>query len=214
LKITRLAASAAVALTLTACALPGETNEGALRPAMEKFLAERGDLCLGKHDWPIEVSERDASIGARDAVQMPVLEKAGIVSSSRAFSKRNEFGTERELPVTRYDLTETGRKYYIARETTQVSADGRKTVHAGDFCAGKLSLDSIVAWDAPKTVGDHLETTVSYTYHIDAAPWAKDPEVQKVFPMVGRIVKGEGSMQLKQALRLTRRGWVAINPWE
>jgi hypothetical protein len=32
--------------------------------------------------------------------------------------------------------------------------------------------------------------------------------------MVGRIVKGEGSMQLKQALRLTRRGWVAINPWE
>ena len=199
---------------ISACTTSTDIGEGSFRPAVEKYLAERGDLCLGKFDWPIEVSERDRLIGTRDAIQMPVLEKVGIVASSIGTSKRNDFGTEKELPVTRYDLTESGRKFYIARETTHVGADGRKTVRRGDFCAGKLSLDGIVAWDAPKTVGDHMETTVSYTYHIAAAPWTRDPEVQKAFPMVDRVVKGEGTMQLKQALKLTRRGWVAVDPAE
>jgi len=202
MKSTGLAAAAGV-LALAGCALPGETTEGTLRPAMEKFLADRGDLCLGKYDWPIEVSERDFQAGTRDAVQMPVLEKAGIVASSMETGKK-----------TRYDLTETGRKFYIDRETTHVTADGVKTVHHGDFCAGKLSLDTIIRFDEPRTVGDHLETTVTYTYHMTAAPWARDPDVQRVFPMVARVVNGEGTMQLRQTLRSTGKGWVAVNPWE
>jgi hypothetical protein len=202
MRTTICPAAAAAVLALAACASPGGATESALRPAMERFLAERGDLCLGKFDWPIEVSERDARIGTRDAIQMPVLEKVGIVSSSPEAGK------------TRYELTETGRKYYIGRETAQVSPDGKKTVHHGDFCVGKLSLDTIVGWDEPRTVGDQQETTVTYTYHIAAAPWTFNPDVQKVFPMVERIVKGQGTMELKQSLKLTRDGWVATSPWE
>jgi hypothetical protein len=194
--------AAACLLALAACVSSSEPGEGTLRPALVKYLAERGDLCLGKFDWPVEVSERDARMGTRDAVQMPVLEKVGVVTSSAGPEK------------TRYELTETGRKYYIARETTRVSADGSKSVRRGDFCAGKLSLDSIVSWSEPGTVGDHLETTVSYTYRIDAAPWTRDPDVQKVFPMVDRVVKGEGRLQLQQAMKLTRKGWVAVVPTE
>src|SRR5262249_2027859 len=109
MKSTGLAAAASV-LALAGCALPGEPTGGTLRPAMEKFLAERGDLCLGKYDWPIEVSERDFQAGTRDAVQLPVLEKAGIVRSST------------QARTTRYELTEAGRKFYIERETTHVTA--------------------------------------------------------------------------------------------
>jgi hypothetical protein len=32
--------------------------------------------------------------------------------------------------------------------------------------------------------------------------------------MVERIVKGQGTMELKQSLKLTRDGWVATSPWE
>jgi cytochrome c peroxidase len=154
-----------------------------LRPALERYLADNGELCLGKPAWPIEVTERDRLAGTRDAVQMPVLEKLGIAVSSGG-------------AVTRYDLTEKGRPFYQAK---------RK-----DFCAGKLSLHAIVGWDAPKTVNGQLETTLTYTYTIAPADWVRDPAVQKVFPMVDRVVKGERSMQLQQVFRRTKDGWAAV----
>jgi cytochrome c peroxidase len=154
-----------------------------LRPALEKYLADNGELCLGKSAWPIEVTERDRLLGTRDAVQMPVLEKLGIAVSS---------GVE----VIRYDLTEKGRQFYQAKKK--------------DFCAGKLSLHAIVGWDAPKTVNGQLETTLSYTYTIAPADWVRDPAVQKVFPMVDRVVKGERTLQLQQLFRLTKDGWAAV----
>ena len=209
-----IATAAAGLLLFSASVHSADPSERALRPALVKYLAERGDLCLGKYDWPIGVTEREAMIGTRDAIQMPVLQKVGLVKSAPGSVQRNVDGAVATLPATRYELTGEGWKFYIARETAQVSADGRKIVRRGDFCAGKLGLDSIVGWDAPKTVGDHVETTVAYTYHIAAAPWTRNADVQRVFPMVDRVIKGEGKMQLKQALKLTRKGWVAVNPWE
>jgi hypothetical protein len=214
MQIRYIATAAAGLLLFSAGAHSADPSERSLRPALVKYLAERGDLCLGKYDWPIGVTGREAMIGTRDAIQMPVLQKVGLVKSSPGSAQRNVDGVVRTLPATRYELTGEGRKFYIARETTQMSADGRKTVRRSDFCAGKLSLDSIVGWDAPKTAGDHIETTVTYTYRIAAARWTRDPDVQKVFPMIDRVVKGEGTMQLKQALRLTRKGWAAVDPWE
>lgn len=205
---------AAGTFSFAACCHSMEPTRDNLRPALQKYLREKGDLCLGKFDWPIDVSEHDREIGTRDALQMPVLEKIGIVISSKGSAKRMEGGSEKIVPVTRYKLTKTGKKFYLARETIQVSADGKKTVHRGDFCAGKLSLDSIVGWDAPQTVGDHQEATVAYTYKFAAADWTRNPEIRKVFPMVDRIVNGAGTMQLKQLFRLTKNGWVAVNPWD
>jgi len=193
-----------------ACGHSAEPTQQSLRPVLEKFLKEEGYLCLGKFDWPIEVGERDELLGTRDAVQMPVLEHLGIVSSE--VLEKPEEGAVKSVTVTRYALTEAGRKFYRARDTMNVSADGKKIVHHGDFCAGKLSLDRIVGWDPPRTVGDDQQVTITYTYKIAAADWARKPEIQKVFPMVGRIIKGEGTMQLQQLFRLTKDGWVAVPP--
>jgi hypothetical protein len=183
-----------------------------LRPALKKYLKEHGDLCLGKFDWPIGVSESDRQMGTRDAVQMPVLEKMGLVASSKGSEKRKDGDGEKVVSVTRYELTGKGKKFYLPRETTHVSADGKKTVRHGDFCAGKISLDAIVGWDTPRTVDGQLETTVAYTYKISAAAWTRDPEARKVFPMVDRIIKGQGTMQLQQPFRLMRDGWIAVTP--
>jgi hypothetical protein len=54
-----------------------------------------------------------------------------------------------------------------------------------------------------------LATSVIYTYKIDPAPWAKNPDAQRVFPMIKRVVEGAGTMQLREGMYLTADGWVA-----
>jgi len=187
-----------------------------LAAAMGKYLAQQGDFCLGKVDWPIDVSALDIEMGTRDAVQMPVLEKLGLVASTdgSALRKQGEAEESESVEVKRYALTEAGKKFYLDKEISSTTASGKRVVHHGDFCAGKLSLDKLVRWDKPTVVGEHTETTITYTYKIAAAEWTRDPDARKVFPMVDRILKGEGSMQLQQHFRLSGKSWIAVNPWE
>jgi len=195
------------------CANSTEPNQKILASALEKYLAQNGDFCLGKFDWPIDVSEAEFGMKTRDALQMPVLEKLGLVVSSQAEAMRKVGDAELPVPVKRYALTEAGKAYYIAKESSSVSA-GRKVTHSHDFCAGKLSLSKLVGWEKPVEQGGIQETTVTYTYKIAAAKWSHDPEIQQVFPMLARVVNGEGTMQLKQQFRLTGASWLAVNPWD
>jgi len=196
------------------CATSTTPNQRNLKAAMTRHLAKEGDLCVGKFNWPIDVNAHDVELGSRDAIQLPVMEKLGLVSSANAFATIKVDETETTVPVTRYSLTDTGKKYYVNRDMESLAPDGKKIVRQGDFCAARLSLNKIVKWDQPKTVAGTQETTVTYTYKIAAADWVNDPEMQKVFPMIDRVVKGEGSMQLKQRVRLTKAGWVAVSLWD
>ena len=50
------------------------------------------------------------------------------------------------------------------------------------FCYGQKSVDSIVKWTEPVTMGASSQTEVTYTYKIvDLAPWAERSEVQQRF---------------------------------
>ncbi|WP_295538004.1 hypothetical protein [uncultured Pseudacidovorax sp.] len=40
------------------------------------------------------------------------------------------------------------------------------------------------------------------------APWARDAEAQRVFPMVARVVEGDGRLELRQAFVRGEQGWV------
>ena len=84
--------------------------------------------------------------------------------------------------------------------------------HPGDFCAARLELNRIVSW-LPVTVLDgHEQTTVRYTYRLaSVAPWANDPAIQRVFPLLGPIVRGEGTQQLVQAFARVEGRWVAVD---
>jgi len=192
-------ALAAVALAVLAGCGFGQPEASLhdLTAAMNTYLARKGDLCLGKARWPIDVPQREAGTRSRNAVQMPVLEHIGLVSASTAKVRETTEGEEpAEIAVTRYALTDEGKKYFQAHES------------GGDFCAAHLALDKIIGWEVPKDARDASAVVVTYTYKIDAAPWTGDPDVQRAFPMVDRVVRGAGTMQLKQNFRRTPTGWV------
>lgn len=195
-----LVAVSAAALALLAGCGPQqpEANLQNLTVAMNAYLAKKGDLCLGKTQWPIDVPQREVGTRARNAVQMPVLEHAGLVSASAAKVEDARDGEQpTEIAVTRYVLTEEGKKYVHTRETQP------------DFCAARLTLDKLVGWEARKDKDgkDASAVVVTYTYKVDAAPWTGDADVRKAFPMVDRVVRGAGTMQLKQNFKRTEGGW-------
>lgn len=190
------------------------TNKN-INAALREYLLNHGDLCVGKFDWPIDVSQKDIAMNTRDAVQMPVLERLGLVESSIGVALRQESDeTQKFVPVKHYALTDAGKKFYINKIITSVSSSGKTIVHTGDLCAATLSFDKLVRWDKPMNVGDHQELIATYTYKVSATDWAQNKDIQKVFPMVARIIDGAGTMELKQRLRLTDKTWTAVNPQE
>jgi hypothetical protein len=197
-----------------AFAAPAQPNRTAVTAALREYLAKQGNFCLGKFDWPIDVSERDFQLGTRDAVQMPVLEKLGLVVASEASVIRRTDDTEETVAVRRYALTKSGERFYLKREIARTTPDGQKIVHGGDFCAAKLSLNRLIQWDESTIVGSYEETTAKYTYKITPASWTRDEEIRRVFPMIDRIIRGEGTLQLQQRLRLVGKSWVAVNAVE
>jgi hypothetical protein len=185
---------AVAAVLLAGCSHGPQADLQTFTAAMNTYLAQRGDLCLGKEHWPIDVTQREIRAHGRNAVQMPVLEHVGLVRSTEASVQASE--DQPESAVTRYVLTDEGQKYFLPRQG------------AHDFCAARLALDKVVSWELPKGAKEGEEAVVSYTYKVDAASWTGDADVRRVFPMVDRVVRGAGTMQLKQAFRRTEAGWV------
>jgi len=172
-----------------------EPSQRTFTAAVQHYLRDRGDLCLGKFNWPIDITDQDRQAGAADAIQMPVLERLGLVSSSML-----------SPAVIRYDLTDTGKKFYLQKTMTGLGRHEPPASHRGDFCVAKLSLDKVVSWE-PATVDGRQQTTVTYTYKIAAADWTRDPEFQRVFPRVKLVVEGAGKLELKESFRLAGQNW-------
>lgn len=190
-------------------------SDAATRKALERALAthlqQRGDLCVGKFEWPIDVAAGDLDAGSRDAVQLPVLEKLGLVEGSDgSVLRRDAEGAEHSVPVRRYALTSAGQQFYVKKPRQTLTPQGERVERPGDFCAAKLSLKKLVAWTPPQHVGDAEEVTATYTYAVAAPGWTKEAEVRRVFPMVAHIVDGAGTLQLKQRLRLANNTWTAV----
>jgi len=199
-----------LALTLTGLAACGgrtEANRDTFTQAVNGYLDKRGDLCLGKYDWPIEVSAQEFQIGGRNAVQLPVLEKLGVVRSTAVSADEHSQQGAAAFAARRYELTEDGKKYYLKREVAGTHA------RPADFCAAKLSLDKIVGWEVHKN-GAQSEAVVTYTYRVNAAPWAQDPDAQRVFPAVARVLSGAGKAQLREVFTLTGHEWAAKDSFD
>ncbi|WP_377153106.1 hypothetical protein ACFJIX_17315 [Roseateles sp. UC29_93] len=202
---------------LSACSRSGEpsASTASAEPTadhfvagMKDYLAKRGDLCLAKNEWPIDLTQREIDAGARNALQMPVLERLGLASSTVAeVDVKDDNEVSRHMKVRRYALTETGKQFYLTRE--QPRPDGGKETR-GDFCAAKLSLDKVVHWELGGE-GKDRHAIVSYTYQVKAAPWTGDAELQKVFPVVAQVIRGAGSAQLQETFKKTETGWVAVD---
>ena len=203
-----LGGALAVAALATGCARSTEPTADQFAAGLKDYLAQRGDLCLAKTDWPIDLTQHEIDSGARNALQLPVLERLQLVSSTVAeVDVKDDNEVLHHMKVRRYALTDSGKQFFITRE--QPRAGGGKE-RRGDFCAAKLSLDKVVRWDLTGTGQDRV-AVVSYTYQVQAAPWTGDAELRKVFPVVANVIQGAGSAQLQESFRQTPTGWVAVD---
>jgi len=198
------AASAVCTVGVSQAGTP-DPNEKELTRAVQVFLADHGDLCMAKYTWPRDVTPEDQQAGTNDALQLPVLERLGVVRSA-------EIPAPEAGPTKRYSLTSKGHQYYLRKKHTVLGPHDTPTVHDADFCVAHLTLDKVVKWSPPESAHDHLETVVRYTYHIKAANWMSAPEAQKVFPIVDRIIRGEGTMLMSATVQLQEGKWVPVLP--
>jgi hypothetical protein len=195
-------------------------SAGASRPlmtqAVKQYLNEHGDLCVGKSTWPRFVTEEDRRAGTNDALQMPVLERLGLVESADVLIPLSQAtGTEAaagSAPAKRYSLTRKGREFYLQKKLTVLGAHDRPVERAADFCVARLSLDKVVKWSSPEEAHGHVETVVSYTYKVKSADWMVDPEARRVFPVVDRIIHGEGNALMTATLQVQNGKWVPVLP--
>jgi hypothetical protein len=187
-----------------------ELNQANLTQAMNDYLAKRGDLCLAKSSWPVVVTEAESKAGSRNALQMPVLERLGLVEGVDAMAgQAAEGGAVTQVHARRYALTAEGKKYYLARPARKTPTGNRFAEAGHDFCAARLSLDRVVGWERSNAPGANKEAVVSYTYKVEPAPWTADQALRAVFPMVDTVIRGAGRMQLKETVVLGSNGWEA-----
>ena len=81
---TSACVAAAVGVMCVAGASQASTTEPGprqLNKAAARYLAEHGDLCMAKYTWPRDVTPADRAAHSNDAVQLPVLERLGLVES-------------------------------------------------------------------------------------------------------------------------------------
>jgi hypothetical protein len=197
-------------LLLVSCASKKDANEKNFSEALNSFLAKKGQLCLGiPSAWPVDLNEAERRGGMGTAAEMTALEKAGLVRSHEAETEYTPPLSSHPVKtkVLRYELTDSGKTFY--REKDRLALAGNKQVQ-GDLCYGQQTLDKIVKWDGPTPAGDSKEASVIYTYKIEnLAEWARNPDVQRVFPGIISTIDGAGRTQMNQALTLTSQGWQA-----
>jgi hypothetical protein len=195
-------------------ALAGCSKPEAVAPSRESFeaglrgfLADGHDqLCLGMYDWPIDLTEAEAGAGSsRHAVQLPVFEKLGLAASTIVAAPKS--AENPDGAIKRFALTDEGRKYYKAH--SYKSHDG--AAHQNDICVARISLARVESWQIDSHDAQHPSAVVSYSYHIEPAPWLKDADAQRVLPMVAKVIKGaDGGLQMHQGFTRGQQGWVAV----
>lgn len=186
-------------LVLTfACSKKTDANRDNFTRGVTDYLDRRGDLCIGRSAWPIDIDEHESPTQSRDALQLPVLERLGLVESTKV--TLDSMGM---VDARRYRLTARGRQFYLDRQTRRPASDPHPSA---DFCVVRISLDHVARWELTP---DKRGAEVAYTYRVDAPDWARDPEFQRVFPAVARVLGGAGGAELKEGFTLTSSGWVA-----
>jgi hypothetical protein len=199
------------AIFLTACDNAKKPTNSNFKKAINQYLTKHGQACtvIGRQ-FPVDISEAEQRLQSDAASQMAVLEQAGLVRSSNTTAVVHGMlnalrGPTPPQPVKRYALTTEGQKYF--QKTPGIF--GQTT----SFCYGDKTVDSIIKWTEPATMGAITQTEVTYTYKIaDLAPWAERPDVQREFGNVRATVSGISKSNEIAGLQLTNQGWEVPQP--
>ncbi|MBT9333021.1 hypothetical protein [Paracidobacterium acidisoli] len=193
-------------ITLAACNSAKKPSDTNFTTAINEYLTKHGEACtvIGRQ-FPIDLprSEQNEQYGI--GPKLAALEQAGLVQATETTAVVHGMldplrGSGPAQPVKRYELTESGRKYFHQIPGTFGQTDG--------FCYGRKSVDAIVKWTEPAKVGVSSQSEVTYTYKlVDSAPWAQSPEVQQAFADIRTTVNGVSRTTEVAGLQLTSKGW-------
>jgi len=183
---------------------PNETN---LKNAIDQYLPTQNRTCVAVDgQFPLDVPASNWNNKSGEAAKLAALERAGLVQSSnttavvQSMANALSLSPHKPEPVKRYMVSSEGQKYFGKVLGTFGESDG--------FCYGHEKVDTIVNRTEPQTQGDYSETTVTYTYKIPGlAAWAKLPDVQQAFPLIGTTLDLAGKNRTI-ALHLTDKGWI------
>lgn len=194
--------SLAGAVFLTACNDVKKPSDDNFRTAITQYLEKQGKACtwIGR-PFPVDVSEPEQRLQSGTGAKLAVLEAAGLVHSSDTVAATpGILGPGAPRRVKRYEPTEAGKKYLQ-------QVPGVLGQSAG-FCYGDKTVDSIVKWTVPVTMGAGSQSEVTYTYKIsNLAPWVERPDVQREFGDVRATVGGISKSNEIAGLQLTNQGW-------
>lgn len=197
-------------LLLVSCASKNDANEKNFSDALNSYLAKKGQLCLGiPSAWPVDINEAERRMSGARAQEMAVLEEIGLVRSHETETEYTPPLSSRPVKanILRYELTDQGKKFYREKDIFGLANNKEQQ---GDLCYGEEELDKIVKWEGPNAIGDSKEASVFFTYKIEnLAEWAKNPDVQAIFPGIVSTIEGTGKTVENQALVLTNHGWQA-----
>jgi len=193
-------------LTLLACNGTRKPSSANFTNAINQNLAKHGEACtsIGRQ-FPIDIPASKPTDQYGLGPQMAALQQAGLVSETDRTAVVHGIldplrGSTPPQSVKRYQLTAEGQKYF-----QQVPGTFGQT---GGFCYGQKSVDSIVKWTEPVTMGTYSQSEVTYTYKVvNAAAWVERPDVQRVFPDIKSVMSGVSKTGQVAGLQLTDKGW-------
>ena len=198
--------SVAACLLLTACNNVKKPSKGNFTKAVNQYLANHGEACTSiGHQFPVDIPKSEQKDQHGIGPQMAALEQAGLAHSSNTTAVVHGMldalqGSTPPQPVKRYELTMEGKKYF--RQAPGLLGQ------TSSFCYGQKTVDSIVKWTEPMTMGASSQTEVTYTYKIvNLAGWAQRPDVQHVFSDVRDTVNAASKTNQVAGLQLTNQGW-------
>jgi hypothetical protein len=203
MKFMKVAALATAVAALGGCQKPApQADRATFTAGLTDYLSHKGRVCFD-YTWPVNMRPEEHPGNSRNALQMPVLERLGLVRSAEAMADfKTEDGSE-TVKVRQYTLTDMGQKFYVPK----LPSDKHPERQSFGLCAATLTLDHIVGWEPPRGDSGQQQTAVTYTFKIQPESWMQDAEALRVFPMITTLIHGAGAMQLKEVFTLTDNRW-------
>lgn len=205
-------------VALAACGSKTDANERNFSATLDKYLEKEGDQCLELGPWPVDVAKEESKrdligLNSPEPSSMKVLEAEGLVKGEdiEAEPKARSWGFSGDettkIKMRRYTPTDAAKPFIREIEKDSFFSGHSKM---NKLCWAKKTLDEVVKWKGPMSLGEYQEVQVFYTYELeDVADWARKPEIQKAFSEVKSTLEGEGRKEEPLILHLTSEGWEA-----
>jgi hypothetical protein len=177
---------------LAGCGNDSAPNEENFRAAVNHDLVSNSMKCLPQISWPAHGNPADADDPYSFYNVGMAFVNAGLATK---YDEPGAKSNNAQKSVA-FSLTDEGRKLLVRQEYQPVPDK-----EIGQFCYGKVKLQRILNWDAPRKINGAWATAVLYSYELTDVPgWAENARVKATYPFLTSELAGEGHATTSVAL--------------